>query len=88
MSWARLLGTAHVCPAPLTSLMAPAAALFCEHIYSQYAHNRPCLRIVILDCSIMVNSLTCLSAQSSVMPVACVTDITIPNPLCESVKVP
>ena len=40
MSCARLLGTAHDCPAPLTCLVVPAAALFCRQIFSQDVSRR------------------------------------------------
>ena len=51
MSWARVLGTAQVCPAPLNCLMVPAAALFCKHIHDQSAQPSSYLRSILRDCS-------------------------------------
>lgn len=46
MSWARVFGTAQLCPAPLTCLTAPAAALLCKCVQHQHRPHKPSKNIL------------------------------------------
>lgn len=68
MSWARVFGTAQVCPAPLTCLMVPAAALFCKHVHRQHVYLSCCLQRILQHCSIQ--QYPCSFSNARLMPCA------------------